>query len=182
MSRYAVSGIFLLLTGATAWGAVGAWGDVVAEPSGRSLAGAGYAALRTAVVLAFSLFTFTRDPSRRPAREPVAFLACGLAIAAVVVLQPPDSATSTPLILAGEVVALAACVWLLCSVLVLGRCFGVLPEVRGLVTRGPYGVVRHPVYLGELTACAGLVLASPSIWNFAVIVVFVGAQTIRMHL
>jgi protein-S-isoprenylcysteine O-methyltransferase Ste14 len=46
------------------------------------------------------------------------------------------------------------------SVAVLGRCFGVLPDVRGLVTRGPYRLVRHPLYLGELTAALGIVAGS----------------------
>src|SRR5437868_2205155 len=32
--------------------------------------------------------------------------------------------------------------------------------VRGLVTRGPYRLVRHPLHLGELTAVLGIVLGS----------------------
>lgn len=46
------------------------------------------------------------------------------------------------------------------SVAVLGRCFGILPDVRGLVVRGPYRLVRHPLYLGELTAALGIVAGS----------------------
>jgi protein-S-isoprenylcysteine O-methyltransferase Ste14 len=46
------------------------------------------------------------------------------------------------------------------SVAVLGRCFGILPDVRGLVVRGPYRIVRHPLYLGELTAAVGIVVGS----------------------
>ena len=48
----------------------------------------------------------------------------------------------------------------LASVAVLGRCFGILPDVRGLVVRGPYRLVRHPLYLGELTAAIGIVIGS----------------------
>ena len=48
----------------------------------------------------------------------------------------------------------------LASVAVLGRCFGILPDVRGLVVRGPYRLVRHPLYLGELTAALGIVVGS----------------------
>ena len=48
----------------------------------------------------------------------------------------------------------------LASVAVLGRCFGILPDVRGLVVPGPYRLVRHPLYLGELTAALGIVIGS----------------------
>jgi protein-S-isoprenylcysteine O-methyltransferase Ste14 len=71
---------------------------------------------------------------------------------------------------------------MLASVLALGRCFGVLPEARGLVTRGPYRVVRHPVYLGELGAAAGLVAGAPDRWNLAAMAAFVSAQFVRMRL
>jgi protein-S-isoprenylcysteine O-methyltransferase Ste14 len=38
----------------------------------------------------------------------------------------------------------------------LGRCFAILPSVRGVVSSGPFAWIRHPAYLGELvmvTAC-----------------------------
>jgi protein-S-isoprenylcysteine O-methyltransferase Ste14 len=182
VSRWAVTAIFLALTVATALTAAGAWGDAFADPTLRAWAEAGYASLRTAVVLAFSVFVFTRGPSRRPSRDPVAFAACAAAVGGIVLLQGPPESAATPLVLAGDLVAFAACIWLLASVVTLGRCFGVLPEARGLVTRGPYGLVRHPVYLGELAACAGLVLAAPTAWNFGVAVLFAAAQAVRMRL
>lgn len=182
MSRWPVTAFFVALTVATGTRAVGVWQDAFADPALRIWAEAGYASLRTAVVVAFSLFVFTRGPSRRPVRDPVAFAACAAAVGSLVLLQGPQEGTATSLVLAGDIVALAACIWLLAAVLALGRCFGVLPEARGLVTRGPYGVVRHPVYLGELAACAGLALAAPTAWNLFVAAVFVGAQAVRMRL
>jgi protein-S-isoprenylcysteine O-methyltransferase Ste14 len=182
VSRWTVTGVFIALTVATAIGAVAAWSDAFADSALRSFAEAGYASLRTAIVLAFSLFVFTRGPSRRPSREPIAFVACAAAVGGIVLLEAPPESAATSLVLAGDLVAFAACIWLLVSVVSLGRCFGVLPEARGLVTRGPYSVVRHPVYLGELAACAGLVLAAPTPRNFLVGIVFFVAQAVRMRL
>lgn len=46
----------------------------------------------------------------------------------------------------------------LVSLASLGRSFAILPARRAIVARGPYRLVRHPIYLGELgmlvTACA----------------------------
>ena len=71
---------------------------------------------------------------------------------------------------------------MLASALALGTCFGVLPEVRGLVTRGPYRIVRHPIYLGELGAYAGLFVASPRLLNLIGGLFFVAGQATRMRL
>lgn len=54
---------------------------------------------------------------------------------------------------------------------VLGRSFGLIPANRGVVARGPYALMRHPIYAGYLLTHAGFIAAHPTLWNVAVIVV-----------
>ena len=182
MNRLLLTGLLALLAVAAGMHALGEIRAALDDPALRAWAVAGYSLLKTGVVAAFSVFVLVRQPSRRPSRDPVAFAACATAIVAVVLLQGPSDSAGTALVLAGELVTLVSFGWLLVSVLALGRCFGVLPEVRGLVTHGPYRLIRHPVYLGELGACAGLVLASPTLWNLGVAGAFAFAQATRMRL
>jgi protein-S-isoprenylcysteine O-methyltransferase Ste14 len=53
----------------------------------------------------------------------------------------------------------------------LGRSFGVAPANRGVVVRGPYSVVRHPIYTGYLITHAGFLMAHPNAWNAAIMIV-----------
>lgn len=51
-------------------------------------------------------------------------------------------------------VAVAAGFTVVC-LLTLGKRFGIRPALRGLATRGPYRLVRHPLYLSYLVADIG---------------------------
>ncbi|MGH7303806.1 MAG: methyltransferase family protein, partial [Candidatus Rokuibacteriota bacterium] len=51
-------------------------------------------------------------------------------------------------------VTLAACLSF-ASLATLGRRFGVRPALRGLATKGPYRLVRHPIYLAYFIADIG---------------------------
>jgi protein-S-isoprenylcysteine O-methyltransferase Ste14 len=182
MRRWLVPGVFLVAGAATGIHAAHAIASAGSEPTVRHLLLAIYALLRTGVALAFAAFTVDRVEPHRRSREPRAFAVCAVAMLAVLVLAAPVRTTAPSLLLAGDAVAVTGCIWLLASVLCLGRCFGVLPEARGLVLRGPYGVVRHPVYLGEIVALAGLTLAAPVPRNLVVLTLFVAAQLLRTEL
>jgi protein-S-isoprenylcysteine O-methyltransferase Ste14 len=54
----------------------------------------------------------------------------------------------------------------LVSLLTIGRLFGVRPALRGLVTRGPYKLVRHPIYLSYVIADIGYNLQE---WNWGTV-------------
>lgn len=58
-------------------------------------------------------------------------------------------------------VTLGACLSL-ASLVTLGRRFGVRPAWRSLATRGPYRLVRHPMYLAYMLADVGYNLEE---WN-----------------
>jgi protein-S-isoprenylcysteine O-methyltransferase Ste14 len=61
----------------------------------------------------------------------------------------------------------------------LGRSFGLVPANRGVVVRGPYCVVRHPIYLGYLVSHVAFFLAQPTMWNAAVILIGDGTLIAR---
>ncbi len=57
-------------------------------------------------------------------------------------------------------IALAAYSLILWSLFTLGPRFGVAPADRGLICRGPYNYLRHPMYLGELVFRTIMVFSS----------------------
>ncbi len=77
-----------------------------------------------------------------------------------------------------SVPGLLLAVW---SLAVLGRSFSVAPEDRGVVAHGPYRFVRHPMYVGELLASLGLCLASMTMWNGFILIVFASLLIVRIQ-
>jgi protein-S-isoprenylcysteine O-methyltransferase Ste14 len=65
------------------------------------------------------------------------------------------------------------------SLLALGRSFGFVAADRGLVTRGPYAVVRHPVYAAYMVIQSGYLLQAISPRNIAVLVLATGCNAGR---
>jgi protein-S-isoprenylcysteine O-methyltransferase Ste14 len=63
----------------------------------------------------------------------------------------------------------------------LRRSFSILPEARRLVTRGPYGLSRHPLYLGESVAALGLLVTSAGPTAIALALAALGVQLFRMR-
>jgi protein-S-isoprenylcysteine O-methyltransferase Ste14 len=51
----------------------------------------------------------------------------------------------------------------------MGRSFGVLPANRGIVSKGPFRSVRHPIYFGWLILLLGYAVCFSSARNFLMI-------------
>jgi len=76
-----------------------------------------------------------------------------------------------------QVVGLVICV---ASLGALGRSFGFAPADRGLVRRGTYVVVRHPIYASYVLLQLGYVLQSVSVRNVLVMVLASGCNVGRL--
>lgn len=66
------------------------------------------------------------------------------------------------------------------SKLTLGRSFGVVPARREIVVRGPYKLVRHPIYASYLVGHAGFLILNPSLWNLGVYAFATSLQIARL--
>lgn len=66
--------------------------------------------------------------------------------------------------------------------LALGRSFGLIPANRGIVVRGPYRAMRHPMYAGYLVTHAAFLAAHPHWWNLIVLVIADAALLARARL
>jgi protein-S-isoprenylcysteine O-methyltransferase Ste14 len=92
-------------------------------------------------------------------------------------------ATSVPAsVMSDQLTAMVSAIGLLVVVtgkMTLGRSFGVVPANRGVVVRGPYTLVRHPIYTGYLITHAAFLLAHPAPWNISIVLVADTALIVR---
>jgi protein-S-isoprenylcysteine O-methyltransferase Ste14 len=90
----------------------------------------------------------------------------------------PETPAAAPVVL-GDGLLLAGLVWSVWAVRTLGRSFSVIPQARAVVSAGPYRVVRHPLYLGEIVATLGLAVVRPSAETFGAWVLLCVLQAFR---
>lgn len=99
-------------------------------------------------------------------------------LSTVVLLSPREhgvelNVLSAVLILSGHVLSVYVVFW-------LGRSVSIMAEARRLVVRGPYAVVRHPLYVAEEIAVIGLLIQFFSILTILIVGVHLYLQIARM--
>lgn len=110
-----------------------------------------------------------RLPPRASTITPLTLLATCVSIF-VPALMRPEEPSHGPLALAAVVVELIGVALGQVSRLYLGRRFALLPANRGVITRGPFRFVRHPIYAGWLLLSIGYVMAYPSVRNGIIVI------------
>jgi len=128
------------------------------------------------VVLVLLVF---RRPSRSVSRRPLDWLA-GVAGSFFVLLVRPTGGTAVA-DAAGFALQLFGTGFQLYGKFALGRSFGIVAANRGVVSSGPYRLVRHPIYLGYLVTHAGFLLSNPSVRNVAIYATSYVFQFARIH-
>lgn len=91
-----------------------------------------------------------------------------IALAGPPLVRPADGFAFLPEL---QAAMLSACglVVIVAGKLSLGRSFGVVPANRGIVCRGVYRFVRHPIYAGYLVTHGAFLLSHLSPWNTVVL-------------
>jgi protein-S-isoprenylcysteine O-methyltransferase Ste14 len=127
------------------------------------LIGAAFLAEQLWIVLAY----LVRRPARAVTRSPVDWLLAFGGTFGGVLFRPVGTHSHWG-VTAGLVVQLVGLAMCVVSFLSLGRSFGFAAADRGLVRRGPYAVVRHPVYASYILLQGGYLLQSIAIRNVLV--------------
>ena len=79
----------------------------------------------------------------------------------------------------GNSLAIASAIVIVYSLVSLGRNIGFIPAQRGLVTRGAYRFVRHPIYTGTFISLCAFVLRAFSPLNLTIAVALIVSLMVR---
>ncbi len=80
-----------------------------------------------------------------------------------------------------QIIFLLGAIIALISFCFLGKNFAILPVLRDVSVKGPYRIVRHPVYAGEFIMIAACALSNLTILSIITIVLAVPFAVIRIY-
>lgn len=124
------------------------------------------------------VLTVFRRRARLTHRSVTAAVITTISLAGPPLLRATNATPLLPDMVTAAVTALGVLI-VIVGKLTLGRSFGIVPANRGIVARGPYNVVRHPIYLGYIVAHVAFLGAHPTPMNVAVVLVADTALVLR---
>src|SRR5579864_8020454 len=139
-------------------------------------------------LLALAYFTMlivlytVRLPKRGTDRRAyVVFVAFSGTFAAIAASFLPGGGRRDALLAVGDVLATLGLAYSVWGLAYLRRSFSIIPEARRLVTGGPYGLSRHPVYLGEITTAIGVNIATAGWLSALAVAYFIACELLRIR-
>ena len=124
------------------------------------------------------ILTVVRRKARLIDRSMAAAVMTTLSVAGPVLMRASQTTSLVPDVATAMISALGLML-VVVGKMALGRSFGLVPANRGVVVRGPYTFVRHPIYTGYLITHAAFLMANPSPWNVSVILIADTALVLR---
>jgi protein-S-isoprenylcysteine O-methyltransferase Ste14 len=135
--------------------------------------------------LTMAVLSLTRAAPREARTDYQALIAASAMMVLPLFIRPatPFAVTNWPTLeAAGAILQVAGLSLMLVGWLYLGRHFGILPANRGLVVRGPFRIIRHPVYAAWLLTAFGTSMAAPGVRNFALVALTIPFMVWRIAL
>ncbi len=83
--------------------------------------------------------------------------------------------------LANRIISMAGVAVAIWTLVILGKSFDVSPADRGLVNRGPYKLIRHPMYASELFSVLAIVIADLSMRNTLITLALILTFVLRIR-
>jgi protein-S-isoprenylcysteine O-methyltransferase Ste14 len=150
-----------------------AWSNFIHWHTTGHVSGLGLTILEGWVALMFVV----RRPAHEVSVSRLAWIAAPIGSFAMLFARPAGNGLQTYFC---EAVQLIGVGFALVSLTALGRSFGLVAANRGVRTRGPYGLVRHPAYLGYLLSYLGYVAENPSLQNVGLLCLGTAFQLVRI--
>lgn len=119
----------------------------------------------------------------KPDNRPHVFLSVAIIAAVYILFSGPLFIQNLPILLT-QTFGLLLIIWAILS-MKLNKHHGethTLPEGYFLVTKGPYEIIRHPIYAGVLLFLSGFVQGAPNLLRYLVFIVFFAAILMKMIL
>ncbi len=141
--------------------------------------------IHSLLVTSFYLFIIALYFPRNPAKATtgsltVKFIAVFSSfIPFIIPLLAGSACTGSVALTSSTLVLLMGMRFILATPGTLGKTFSIIPQARRLVVRGPYRMVRHPLYLGEIIGVLGLILAGFSALKLFIFLLLVACQVYR---